>query len=64
MIKNKFSHARQPHEESFEIGSCCGPLIMAISSNFDQPFPNNGTVHQKHLAQNITDEDYKWLDPL
>ena len=48
MIKNKFSHARQPHEEIFEIGSCCGPVFMALSSTFDQLFPNNVTVYQKN----------------
>ena len=31
MIKNLFSHARQPHEEIFEIGWCCGLIFMALS---------------------------------
>ena len=48
-VKNWFFRARQPHEEIFEIGSCCGPVFMALSSTFNQLFPNNVTVYQKHF---------------
>ena len=55
MIKNYSSHARQPHQDIFEIGWCCGLIFMALSWNFDQ-LAQNGDIKNKILMPFMSTE--------